>query len=80
VALIQLLFPEGQRIAPREKYGWQTFPLAQINAVLRHERLFIDPIATRKASQAITCTEIHGGVEQYGLFELRRRISEVAAT
>jgi hypothetical protein len=80
VALIQLLFPMGQPIAPRTKYGWQTFPLAQINDLLIPERLIIHASPPVKPSQAITCTDPNGHVERYGVFELRRRIREAAAT
>jgi hypothetical protein len=74
VALIQLLFPEGQPIAPRVKYGWHTFPytLAEINEVLAGEGLVIHASRPSKASQAITCTDAHGHTERYGLFTLGR--------
>jgi hypothetical protein len=80
VALVQLLFPEGQRIAPGDKYGWQTFPLAQINELLASEGLIIHASRPSGVSQAITCTDADGNTERYGFFELRRRIDRSAAT
>jgi excisionase family DNA binding protein len=78
VTLIQLLFPLGQPISPRTAYGWQAFPLAQINGVLAREGLVIHAAKTPGTTQEITCTDAHGRVEQYGLFELRRL--KIAAT
>jgi hypothetical protein len=72
VALIQLLFPLEQPVYPRTRYGWQTFPLAQINHLLVPEGLVIHAAKTRKAEQLIACSDAHGQVEPYGLFELRR--------
>jgi hypothetical protein len=72
VALLTLLFPEGQPIYPRTRYGWQTFPLAQINRLLAPEGLVIRATKTRTPARAILCTDAYGGVERYGLFELRR--------
>lgn len=59
-------------VYPREKYGWQTFPLAQVNEVLRHEGFVIQAKKTRSPKQLIACTDAYGGEERFGLFELRR--------
>jgi hypothetical protein len=52
--------------------------LAQLNDVLTREGLFIHATKRRGGARQITCIDAHGGVEQYGLFELRRL--KIAAT
>ena len=76
VALLTLLFPEGQPIYPRTRYGWQTFPLAQINRLLAPEGSVIRATKTRTPARAIVGTDTYGGMERYGLFELRRVAEE----
>jgi excisionase family DNA binding protein len=72
VALLTLLFREGQPVYLRRRYGWTTFPLALVNRVLEPAYLLIHASKTRKAEQAIACLDTYGNVERYGLFELRR--------
>ena len=72
VALLQLLFPAGQAVYPRTRYGWRTFPLAAINRLLAPAGYVLHATKTRAAERFILCTDAHGGVERYGLFELRR--------
>jgi hypothetical protein len=72
VGLLTLLFPPGRPIYPRTRYGWQMFPLAEINRLLAPEGWVIRATKTRTPARAILCTDAYGGVERYGLFELRR--------
>jgi hypothetical protein len=72
VALIELLFPLGERIAPRTRYGWRTFPLGPINRLLRPRGLTIHATRTRKAEEHIACLDDNDVVQQFGTFELRR--------
>ena len=78
LALVHLLLPEGQPIALRLLYGWQTFPLAEINDLLRHadtdlgQAWTIHATGGRAPSQLVTCTTPEGGIARYGVFELRR--------
>ena len=72
VALLTLLFPAGQPVYPRTRYGWRTFPLAEINRLLVPAGYVLHATKTRAAARFILCTDAHGGVERYGLFELRR--------
>lgn len=72
VGLLTVLFPPGRPIYPRTRYGWQMFPLAEINRLLALEGWVIRATKTRTPARAILCTDAYGGVERYGLFELRR--------
>ena len=72
VALLTLLFPAGQPVYPRTRYGWRTFPLAAINRLLAPAGYVLQATKTRAAARFILCTDAQGGVERYGLFELRR--------
>src|SRR5918911_2581901 len=72
VALLTLLFPAGQPVYPRTRYGWRSFPLAQINRLLAPPGFVLVARKTRSPDRFILCTDAQGGVERYGLFELRR--------
>ena len=72
VALLTLLFPAGQPVYPRTRYGWRTFPLAEINRLLAPAGYVLHATKTRAPDRFILCTDAQGGVERYGLFELRR--------
>jgi hypothetical protein len=71
VALLRVLLPEGERRYLRD-YGIATLPLAQLNAVLAPLGYVIHGTKTRAAERFVRCTDTHGQVECYGLFELRR--------
>jgi hypothetical protein len=71
VALLQVLLPAGERRYLRD-YGMMTLPLAQLNAVLAPLGFVIHGTKTRAAERFVLCTDAHGEVERYGLFELRR--------
>jgi hypothetical protein len=72
VALIELLFPLGERIVPRTRYGWRTFPLGPINRLLAARGLTLHATRTRKAAEKIACLDDHDVVQEFGTFELRR--------
>jgi hypothetical protein len=71
VALLSVLLPEGERRYLRD-CGLVTLPLAQLNAVLAPMGYVIQASKTRAAERFVLCTDAHGQVERYGLFELRR--------
>jgi hypothetical protein len=71
VALPQILLPEGKPRYLRD-CGITTLPLAQLNAVLEPLGYVIRGSKTRSAERFVRCTDTHGGVERYGLFELKR--------
>jgi hypothetical protein len=72
VALIELLFPLGEQIAPRTRYGWRTFPLGPINRLLTSKGLTIHATCTRMAAEKIACLDDNDEVQEFGTFELRR--------
>jgi hypothetical protein len=47
-------------------------PLAQLNAVLAPLGYVIVGTKTRSAERFVVCSDAHGGIEPFGLFELRR--------
>jgi len=71
VALLQVLLPEGERRYLRDS-GILTLPLAQLNVVLAPLGYVLVGTKTRAAERFVLCTDAHGQVERYGLFELRR--------
>lgn len=71
VALLQVLLPEGERRYLRD-CGIMTLPLAHLNAVLAPLGYMLVGGKTRAADRFVLCTDAHGQVEPYGLFELRR--------
>jgi len=71
VALLQVLLPEGERRYLRD-YGILTLPLAQLNTVLAPMGYVIVGHKTRSPDRFVACTDVHGQVERYGLFELQR--------
>jgi hypothetical protein len=71
VALLSVLLPEGERRYLRD-CGIMTLPLAQVNAVLAPMGYVLVGTKTRSAERFVLCTDTHGQVERYGLFELRR--------
>jgi hypothetical protein len=71
VALLQVLFPDGKPRYLRD-CGIATLPLAQLNAVLAPLGYVIVGRKTRSAERFVVCTDSRGGVERYGLFELKR--------
>jgi hypothetical protein len=75
VALLRVLLPEGERRYLRDA-GIATLPLAQLNAVLAPLGYVIVGTKTRSAERFVVCTDAHGEVERYGLFELRRIAEE----
>jgi hypothetical protein len=72
VGLLTVLFPPGRPIYPRTRYGWKMFPLAEINELLAPEGWVIRATKTRTPARAIFCSDAYGGMERYGLFELKR--------
>jgi hypothetical protein len=71
LALLQVLLPEGERRYVRD-YGITMLPLAQLNKVLAPLGCVIVGRKTRAAERFVLCTDAHGKIERYGLFELRR--------
>jgi hypothetical protein len=71
VALLQVLFPEGKPRYLRD-CGIPTLPLAQLNAVLAPLGYVLVGTKTRTPDRFVLCSDAHGQVERYGLFELRR--------
>jgi hypothetical protein len=72
VALVELLFPLGERVTPRPRYGWRTFPLGPINRLLTARGLTIHATRPRKAAEKIACLDDQDVVQEFGTFELRR--------
>jgi hypothetical protein len=72
VALIELMFPLGETVVPRVRYGWHTFPLGPINRLLAARGLAIHATRTRKAAERIACLDDHDAVQEFGTFELRQ--------
>jgi hypothetical protein len=70
VALLSVLLPEGERRYLRD-CGILTLPLAQLNAVLAPLGSVLVGRKTRSPARFVLCTDAHGQVERYGLFELR---------
>jgi len=75
VALLSALLPEGERRYLRD-CGIVTLPLAQLNAVLAPLGYVLVGTKTRAPDRFVLCTDTHGQVERYGLFELRRTEKE----
>jgi hypothetical protein len=71
VALLQVLLPAGEQRYLRD-CGILTLPLAQLNAVLAPLGYVLVGTKTRSPERFVLCTDTHGQVERYGLFELRR--------
>jgi hypothetical protein len=63
--------PEGERRYLRDS-GIATLPLAHLNAVLAPLGYVIHGTKTRSPERFVVCSDAHGQVEPYGLFELRR--------
>jgi hypothetical protein len=71
VALLQVLLPEGERRYLRD-CGITMLPLAQLNAVLAPLGYVLVGTKTRAAERFVLCTDVHGEIERYGRFALRR--------
>jgi hypothetical protein len=71
VALLRVLLPEGERRYLRD-CGILTLPLGHLNAVLAPLGYVLVGTKTRSAARFVVCRDAYGGVERYGLFELRR--------
>jgi hypothetical protein len=71
VALLSVLLPEGERRYLRD-CEIMTLPLARLNDVLAPLGYVIVGTKTRSPDRFVLCTDTHGQVERYGLFELRR--------
>jgi hypothetical protein len=65
------MLPEGERRYLRD-CGIRTLPLAQLNAVLAPLGYVLVGSKTRSPARFVLCSDAHGEVERYGLFELRR--------
>lgn len=75
VGLITSLLPEGQPIYLRER-GITELPLYGLNTILERQGFVIHAVKVRDAGRFVACTDRHGRVDQYGLFELRRVTEE----
>jgi hypothetical protein len=71
LALLRVLLPEGERRYLRD-LGILTLPLAHLNRVLAPLGYVLVGTKTRSAARFVVCSDAHGQVECYGLFELRR--------
>jgi hypothetical protein len=71
VALLRVLLPDGERRYLRD-CGIAALPLAQLNAVLAPLGYVLVGTKTRSADRFVLCTDTHGQVKRYGLFELQR--------
>jgi hypothetical protein len=71
VALLQVLLTEGERRYLRD-CGIVTLSLAQLNTALAPLGYVLVGTKTRSPARFVLCTDVHGEVERYGLFELRR--------
>lgn len=71
VTLLRVMLPAGKRRYLRD-CGIATLPLAQLNAVLAPLGYVLRGTETRSADRFVLCSDAHGKVERYGLFELRR--------
>jgi hypothetical protein len=71
VALLRVLLPEGTRRYLRD-LGITTLPLAQLNAVLAPLGYVLVGTKTRAGARFVVCSDAHGQIERFGLFELRR--------
>jgi hypothetical protein len=65
------MLPEGERRYLHD-CGITMLPLAQLNVVLAPKCDVIVGTKTRAPRRFVLCTDTHGEVERYGLFELRR--------
>ncbi len=63
--------PEGERRYLRD-CGIARLPLAQLNAVLAPLGYVLVGTNTRSSERFVLCSDAHGQVERYGLFELQR--------
>jgi len=75
VTLVKTLLPEGQPVYLRD-LGVTTLPLYGLNSLLVHQGYLIHAAKVRDRTRFVACTDRHGRVEQYGLFELRRTKGE----
>ena len=75
LALVRGLLPEGQRVYLRER-GVTTLPLYRLNMLLEPLGYGIHPDKVRDPHQVVACTDKHGRVERFGLFELQRTAQE----
>jgi hypothetical protein len=71
VALVISLLPEGQPIDLCDR-GITELPLAGINAILAQQGYVIHASKVREGERVVACTDQDGGVEHFGVFELRR--------
>lgn len=70
VALVKALLPEGKPVYLREK-GITALPLYGLNTLLEPQGYVIHAAKVRDAKRFVACTDKHGRVERFGLFELR---------
>jgi hypothetical protein len=79
VALLQVLLPEGERRYLRDG-DITRLPLAQLNQVLEPLGYGLVGTKTRSAEHFVRCTDAHGQVARYGVFEWRRVAEELVRT
>ena len=75
VALVKTLLPQGKPVYLREQ-GIMKLPLYGLNTLLAQLGYVIHAVKVRDPKRFVACTDRHGRVEQYGLFELRRIAEE----
>jgi hypothetical protein len=71
VSRVKSLLPEGKVVYLRD-LGIIELPLYGLNSILERQDLVIHAAKVRDPRRFVTCTDRHGRVEQFGLFELRR--------
>lgn len=69
--VVKTLLPEGQPVYLRER-GITELPLHRLNATLEPQGFVIHAAKVRDHKRFVACTDKHGRVERFGLFELRR--------
>jgi len=70
VEFVQTILPVNQPTYLRDK-GITTLPLYGLNTLLEPEGFYIHAAKVRRAERFVACTDRHGRVNQFGLFELR---------
>jgi hypothetical protein len=71
VSRVKSLLPEGKAVYLRD-LGIVELPLYGLNTILAWHGLVIHATKVRGTKRFVACTDRHGRVEQFGLFELRR--------
>jgi hypothetical protein len=70
LALVRALLPDGQQVYLRNR-GLTALPLDALKALLAPEGSTMHAAKVRDARRSVTCTDVYGRIEHYGVFEVR---------